>query len=60
MRTCEIIYVKKASGEGWKWRALESDGKSGAQKPSEETFELFYECVTHARKNGYQPNQKCL
>jgi hypothetical protein len=59
MRTCEIIYVKKASGEGWKWRALESDGKPAAEV-SKETFELFYECVTHARKNGYQPNQKCL
>jgi hypothetical protein len=57
MKTCEIIYVKQSDGTGWQWRAIATDDKA---KSSDQTFELFYECVTDARQNGYQPNQKCL
>ena len=56
-KTCEIVYVKQSAGNGWKWRAITADDKA---KASDQTFELFYECVTDARRNGYQPNQKCL
>jgi hypothetical protein len=56
-KSCEIIYVKQSDGSGWKWRSIETDEKP---EVSEQTFELFYECVAHARKSGYQPNQKCL
>lgn len=57
MKPCEIIYVKQSNGTGWKWRAIAADHKP---ESSVQTFELFYECVTDARQNGYQPNQKCL
>lgn len=56
-RLCEIIYVKKADGTGWKWRAIES-----ARSPavSDQTYPLFYDCVRAARARGYEPNVKCL
>jgi hypothetical protein len=56
MRECEIIYVKsKSDGTvGWKWRLVEDKSRA-----SEETYELFYECVTAARAKGLQPNVKC-
>ena len=56
-RLCEIIYVKSA--KGWKWRALDDQGKP-ADKPSEATFDLFYDCVRDARARGYTENVKCL
>jgi hypothetical protein len=56
-RMCEIIYVKSA--RGWKWRALDAEGRSG-DKPSEATFDLFYDCVRDARARGYTENVKCL
>jgi hypothetical protein len=57
MRLCEIIYVRQKEGGGWKWRPIADEG---AIKSSEETYGLFYECVTAARANGYNPNVKCL
>ena len=55
MSICEIIYVK--SEKGWKWRTRTSSER-GEAKPqtSEETFQLYYECVSAARAKGYQPN----
>jgi hypothetical protein len=53
---CEIIYIKLAGGKGWKWRALVAEGEP---KVSEQTFDLFYDCVAAARLKGYQPNVKC-
>lgn len=57
MRLCEIIYTKHKEGNGWKWRPITDDAEV---KPSEKTYELFYECVTAARANGYSPKLKCL
>lgn len=57
LRPCEIIYVKKSNG--WKWRRLTEPGAAKAQV-SEETFQLFYDCVTAARARGYNPTVKCL
>ncbi|HYG54262.1 MAG TPA: hypothetical protein VD965_03085 [Burkholderiales bacterium] len=37
---------------GWKWRSLEPADKGRA---SEEVYELFYECVTAARREGFTP-----
>lgn len=56
MRLCEIYFVRHKDSFVWKWRPL----GEGAARESKETYSLFYECVTAARKNGYQPNQKCL
>ena len=57
LKPCEIIYVKQANG--WKWRTV---SEPGAAKPqiSEETFRLYYECVSAARAHGYyNPAVKC-
>ena len=56
-KLCEIIYVKNA--HGWKWRGLTESGAAKAPM-SEETFELFYDCVTAARARGFNPNMRCL
>ncbi|HYD57073.1 MAG TPA: hypothetical protein VEB41_09215 [Burkholderiales bacterium] len=56
-RLCEIIYVK--SEKGWKFRLLPAEGMP-VPKPSDETYELFYDCVSAARKRGYTENIKCL
>lgn len=56
MKLCEIVYVKQKDGNGWKWRPLASDG-AGATA-SDETYELFYDCVIAAREQGYRPNQQ--
>lgn len=52
LKPCEIVYVKKANG--WKWRSLPESGAAKAQM-SDETFPLFYDCVSAARARGYNP-----
>ncbi len=56
MRLCEIIYSKDKEGNGWKWRPVTDDADA---KPSKETYQLFYDCVTAARKKGFNPKMKC-
>lgn len=56
-RLCEIIYVKRPDNKGWKWRSIEPEGKP---QVSDQTFDLFYDCVRAARAKGYEPNLKCL
>ncbi len=55
---CEIIYVESA--KGWKWRALREDEKQVQAKPCDETYDLFYDCVTAARARGFAANIRCL
>jgi hypothetical protein len=47
------------SAKGWQWRSLSEQEVAKRQK-SRETFPLFYDCVTAARAEGYNPNVKCL
>jgi hypothetical protein len=47
------------SANGWQWRSLEQHKPTKRQTPPE-TFQLFYDCVTAARAEGYSPNVKCL
>jgi hypothetical protein len=54
---CEIFPVPHKTKFRWKWRALSEDGKP--KKESEESYELFYECVCAARRHGYAPKIKC-
>lgn len=56
MNSCEIIAIKHGHSFRWTWRHV---AKDGAIKKSPEAYELFYECVSAARKSGYQPNVKC-
>ena len=62
MPVCEILYLESA--QGWTWRALSRDGESKQEESKlqgpQETFPLFYDCVSAARRKGYSPNIKCL
>jgi hypothetical protein len=57
MNLCDIIAIKHGRTFRWKWRHVEP---SGQVKQSRETYDLYYDCVSAARKNGYQPKNKCL
>jgi hypothetical protein len=55
---CEIFHVPYKTTFRWKWRRLDEDGK--VKEESEESYELFYECVLAARQRGYEPPKvKC-
>jgi len=54
---CEIFHVPHKASFRWKWRALFEDGR--LKQESEESYELFYECVCAARQHGYAPDIKC-
>jgi hypothetical protein len=55
--SCEIFHVPYNTSFRWKWRAIDGDGSSVEE--SQESYELFYECVCAARASGYQPQIKC-
>ena len=57
IKPCEVLYVKQA--KGWKWRRVTEPGAAKAPM-SEQTFELFYDCVSAARARGYNPTVRCL
>ena len=50
---CEIFHVPYKNSFRWKWRRVADDGS--VKEESQESYELFYECVCAARKRGYQP-----
>jgi hypothetical protein len=54
---CEIFYVRYKQSFRWKWRSVDEDGS--VKDESEESYELFYECVVAAREHGYEPRIKC-
>jgi hypothetical protein len=54
---CEIFPVPHKASFRWKWRHRAEDGS--VKHESEESYELFYECVCAARQNGYAPKIKC-
>jgi hypothetical protein len=49
---CEIVCVNESAPLRWRWRYTEP---GGAVEVSREEFELFFECVTAARGEGYEP-----
>jgi hypothetical protein len=49
---CEIFYVKCNGKLSWKWRVT---AESGAIDTSHDEYELFYECLSAARKRGFTP-----
>ena len=55
--SCEIFHIPYNTTYRWKWRAVDEDGES--REESQESYELFYECVVAARASGYQPKIKC-
>jgi hypothetical protein len=54
---CEIVCVQRGYSFLWKWRHVASDG---GVTESDEAYTLFYEALSAARKNGYQPDKKYL
>lgn len=54
---CEIFHVPYKSTFRWKWRAIKTDG---SVNESEESYELFYDCVCAARASGYKPQMQIL
>lgn len=54
---CEIFYVQYKSSFRWKWRHVAEDGS--VKDESDESYELFYDCVLAAREHGYQPDIVC-
>ena len=49
---CNIVCVQSHARAVWRWRVKEG---SGPGRISKENFELFYECVADARREGYEP-----
>lgn len=49
---CEIFHVPYRKSFRWKWRAVAADGKV---QESQEAYDLYYECVCAARREGYEP-----
>ena len=52
MKACEIFHVPQKKGFRWKWRHIASDGRT---TESDESYALYYECVSAARAAGYDP-----
>ena len=49
---CEIYHVKRKGKLRWKWRATASDRHTARL---DEEYELFYECLSAARNEGFTP-----
>ena len=52
MSHCEIFHVPYKKSFRWKWRHVSADGKV---KESQESYELYFECVCAARRAGFEP-----
>ena len=53
MPFCKIVYVKhRGQNGGWRWQGVTTQG---APQSSEQTYQLFYECVMAARASGFAP-----
>ena len=57
MKHCEIIHVSLRGSSGWKWRHVPLKGRA---IECEQTYALYYECVSAALRKGYQPKLKCF
>jgi len=53
MKVCEIFHVPHKKGFRWKWRHTGPDGRTLAE--SDESYALYYDCLTAAREAGYEP-----
>ena len=49
---CEIFFVTRDGKLRWKWRNQAGDG---ASIRSEGEYELFYDCLSAAREEGFTP-----
>lgn len=52
MNRCEIFHVRRQGKLRWKWRSTARDGTPDLSKHE---YELFYECLSAARRNGLTP-----
>ena len=54
---CEIFHIRRKGKLRWKWRQTVKDG---GLEVSEGEYELFYECLSAARKSGLTPTYQGL
>ena len=52
---CEIYPIFDKKSFLWKWRQVDEDGRI---EESQETYFLYYDCVSAARSSGYRPKVK--
>jgi len=57
MKSCEIFHIADRGSFAWKWRHRPAHGPV---IESEQKYQLFYECVAAALKDGYQPPVRCF
>jgi hypothetical protein len=52
LRPCEIYPIRTQCGHGyvWEWSAMAEEARSS--RP----FDLFFDCLEDARRNGYEPH----
>jgi hypothetical protein len=55
MKACEIFHVPEKKSFRWKWRAFRADGST---VESDESYQLYYECIAAARAAGYEPRRQ--
>jgi hypothetical protein len=49
--TCEIVCTLDRIPARWQWQA-----STNGKVRTSETFDLFYDCVTDARRCGFEPH----
>jgi hypothetical protein len=52
LRPCEIYPLQVAFGHGYVWEWAAADRSTRSQQ----TFDLFFDCLEDARKHGYEPH----
>jgi len=57
MKLCVIVPVASRGSYAWKWRHELANGRVVESK---EKYPLYYECVSAALREGYQPEMKCF
>jgi hypothetical protein len=57
MKPCEIYHVPFKESFLWKWR---HHSPGGGLIESKESYRLYYECVSAALEQGYEPNIACF
>lgn len=57
MKACEIFHVPHNNSFRWKWRHVDENARVSE---SQQSYDLYYECVKAAREAGYDPRNVLL
>lgn len=55
MHTWTIIPVKSGNETGYKWKWKRADRAGAVVERSQQAFDYYFDCVTDAKKHGYEP-----